>query len=516
LAVNPGQTEHGRTPSVYLTFIDPTPANGVHVLARIADELGRIRADIPLLVVEGRGSEVDLAACGLDLRTHGNVNLVPATSDLAACWAVTRVLLAPSPSADGLHATITAALACGVPVIASDRGALRALIGAGGITLPLPERIRTDAGLLPTPEEVAPWVQAIIRLWDDRGLYEKCRQRALAQGHRRVTDVVEARTSQFQVMATFGAMPGPLAESHVPIMSSGPRTKPSIESGIAAIKHRWPDVRSQSDEDPIFVFSSGWRSGSTLLQRLIFHRCFLWGEPFGHSWIIDSLADHLRCFNDSWPEARHFYNGADAEALSRKFIGNLYPPIQDLLRAHQGYFDRLFAEPARRNGAERWGFKEVRLSVDHAIYLKWLFPRAKFLFLIRNPYDAWRSYAARAASGWRWYNRWPDDPLTIQSFAAHWTRLVSSFLTEHKKVGGLVVRYEELQRANYAAIENYLGFPLSEAAGQINPSDGGPSPLADLPESDRAALEERLGPLATSLLYFYQPGKPESPRAAQT
>src|SRR4051812_29224264 len=102
------------------------------------------------------------------------------------------------------------------------------------------------------------------------------------------------------------------------------RARPSIEAGIAAIGRRWPDLRNECREEPVFILASGWRTGSTLLQRLIVRTCFLWGEPFGHTWLIDSLAAPLRCFTDSWPEAHHFYKGADAETLSKTFIANQY------------------------------------------------------------------------------------------------------------------------------------------------------------------------------------------------
>jgi hypothetical protein len=312
--------------------------------------------------------------------------------------------------------------------------------------------------------------------------------------------IVEALTSQFLVGAPSPSRPS--AASRRP--AARLQDRPFLADGIAAIRRRWPNLRNECDDDPIFVLSAGWRSGSTLLQRLIVHRCFLWGEPFGLSGPIESLSDPLRCFTDRWPESHHFYDGLDSESLSKKFIGNLYPSVQDLLRAHQAFFERVFAEPARRAGAARWGFKEVRLSVDHAIYLKWLFPRAKFLFLIRNPYDAWRSYAARAAKGWRWFKRWPDEPLTVKSFAAHWRQLVTSFRDDHRQVDGLMVRYEDLERGEYTAIEDYLGFALSREAGLINPSDGGPPPLSELSEPDRTALEGGLGTLATALGYEHR------------
>ncbi len=492
----------------YVTFVNPSHEKGVFAFARIADELGRRRPDIPFLVVESRGTEETLAACGLDLRPHGNISLMGITADPRNFWGVTRICLMPSLCDEVQGLAAVEAMGNGIPVIASSRGALPETLGDAGIVLPLPVRLTPGTRLLPTAEEAAPWVEAIIRLWDDADFHERHSRLASSEARRWTPEVLRPRYERF--FAAIGSpRVGPEAARRTQGLEGKPRldgleARPpalSIEAGIAAIGRRWPGLKSTSDDDPIFVLSAGWRSGSTMLQRLIVRNCFLWGEPFGHSWLIDSLAAPLRCFSDQWPEPHHFHKGADADALSKKFIANLNPPVSELLRAHQAYFDQLFARPARREGAKRWGFKEVRLGVDHAIYLKWLFPRSKFLLLIRDPYDAWKSYAARAAKGWRWFDRWPDKPVTARSFAEHWRDLTTSFLDDHAKVDGLVVRYEALKAGDYAAIEEYLGFPLSREAGEVNPSDGGPPPIREIAEADRAILDDRLGVLAGSLGY---------------
>jgi hypothetical protein len=184
----------------------------------------------------------------------------------------------------------------------------------------------------------------------------------------------------------------------------------------------------------------------------------------------------------------------------RGFIANLYPPPERLLDAHLAMFDRLFAQPARAAGAERWGLKETRLSADHAAYLKWLFPRAKFLFLVRNPYDAYRSYAARRDAGWKWFNRWPDQPLTVQNFARHWRELTASFLAGAEALQALLVRYEDLRTGDYAAIEAYLGWPLAPEAAKFKPADG-PPPVAAIPEIELTELDREVGPVARDLGY---------------
>src|SRR6185312_12863121 len=54
-----------------------------------------------------------------------------------------------------------------------------------------------------------------------------------------------------------------------------------------------PHVRS-CDVSPIFLLSAGWRSGSTLLQRMIMeknHDILMWGEPFDHASIFDRMLD---------------------------------------------------------------------------------------------------------------------------------------------------------------------------------------------------------------------------------
>ncbi len=48
----------------FVTFVNPCVEKGVFAFARIAHELGRRRPDIPLLVVESRGTKEDLARAG--------------------------------------------------------------------------------------------------------------------------------------------------------------------------------------------------------------------------------------------------------------------------------------------------------------------------------------------------------------------------------------------------------------------------------------------------------------------
>lgn len=168
----------------YVTFVNPSYEKGVYVFAKIADELARRRPDIPLLVVEARGTERTLVDCGLDLRPHGNVHLMSHTPDPRHFWTVTRICLLPSLWWENQPAIAYEAMINGIPVIGSDRGGIPETLGDSGIVLALPPGLTPSTRELPTTREVDPWVKAIIGLWDDPVWYAKASRRSLAEAER--------------------------------------------------------------------------------------------------------------------------------------------------------------------------------------------------------------------------------------------------------------------------------------------------------------------------------------------
>ena len=182
------------------------------------------------------------------------------------------------------------------------------------------------------------------------------------------------------------------------------RSLRTIEDAIGVIERRW-GVTSISNSgpsasSPIFVLAAGWRSGSTLVQRLISSAgtILVWGEPYEHCDLIRLLAASLTGIREQYPPdgflAKSKLSETDTEdkQLWNRWIANLYPDPVHLLQAHRAFMIALFQTPAEKLGYPRWGLKEVRLTIEHAVYLKWLFPNARFLLLHRNPYDAYRSF----------------------------------------------------------------------------------------------------------------------------
>jgi glycosyltransferase involved in cell wall biosynthesis len=168
----------------YVTFVNPCREKGVYVFARIADELRRRRPDVPLLVVESRGTRGTLAACGIDHSGHPNLQFMPNTPDPRQFWAVTRVALMPSLWWENQPAVAYEAMINGIPVIASDRGGNPEALGESGFLLSLPDRLTSERDTLPEAKEVEPWVETIMRLWDDRALYARKSAQARKEAER--------------------------------------------------------------------------------------------------------------------------------------------------------------------------------------------------------------------------------------------------------------------------------------------------------------------------------------------
>ncbi|HEX8199583.1 MAG TPA: glycosyltransferase [Isosphaeraceae bacterium] len=109
----------------------------------------------------------------------------------ARFWGVTRVGLLPSLWWENQPLVAVEAMVNGVPVIGSDRGGIPETLGRAGVVLPLPERLTPATRMLPTPGEVMPWVEAVIRFWDDDAFYAEHRRRALTEAGRWARETVE-------------------------------------------------------------------------------------------------------------------------------------------------------------------------------------------------------------------------------------------------------------------------------------------------------------------------------------
>jgi len=237
----------------------------------------------------------------------------------------------------------------------------------------------------------------------------------------------------------------------------------TIARGLDMIQQRFAPEPLPPANEPVFMLASAWRSGSTLVQRLLVSsgELLMWGEPYDRTGLIRRLAESTMAFDEEWPPVPFIVDPARPPTAER-WIANAYPTPEDLLAAHRALLDRLFAEPARRYGFRRWGLKEVRIGGEHALYLRRIYPDARFVFLHRNPYDAFLSYRLlheiRTHSHW-WYHRWPDHQVeTATQFGEVWKRLTTSFVDFADRVGATVIAYEDIVLGSGADL-------LAEATG---------------------------------------------------
>jgi len=246
---------------------------------------------------------------------------------------------------------------------------------------------------------------------------------------------------------------------------------------------------------------SNWRSGSTLLQRSI---CtdpdiVLWGEPYSYCNLITSLTHSTKPFiTQDWPP-QTFPKAELFNHLDAFFIANLYPEMQHLYNGHRAMLDNLFKHSAEEKGKSRFGAKFVRLSLDEAQYLEWLYPDAKFIILIRNPWDCWKSY-----KGYNWIYRWPKGIVqTVDQFAKLWLKQTSE-LIQFQSPNAITLRYEDFLSANFNwdAFKNFCQLPNMTKAALSKQIKGTTCDPRSITDDDCQRIAKICNPLAAQLGYL--------------
>ncbi|UCU98568.1 glycosyltransferase [Acidovorax radicis] len=148
----------------HVLFVNPAPIKGVEMLFALAEAC----PDLPFLVMESWHLNPAWSAwCRQRAARLGNIEWQGPSRDMRAVFARSRVLLMPSVWEESFGRTALEAQLNGLPVLASDRGHLPALVGEAGFTL--------------APEApVALWAQALRFLYDPV-TSEPHRQAALQQ-----------------------------------------------------------------------------------------------------------------------------------------------------------------------------------------------------------------------------------------------------------------------------------------------------------------------------------------------
>ena len=130
----------------YVLFVNPEQGKGVRFLIAIAKEIWRLRRDIRFLVVEGREGRNSLLRFGKEaLKDVRNIDYVRNVVDFQRLYSYARITLFPSLYAETFGRVAAESLNAGVPVVASDRGAIPEVVGNGGVILSIPEKFQPRA-----------------------------------------------------------------------------------------------------------------------------------------------------------------------------------------------------------------------------------------------------------------------------------------------------------------------------------------------------------------------------------
>lgn len=244
---------------------------------------------------------------------------------------------------------------------------------------------------------------------------------------------------------------------------------PRVGEVLAAVesieRERKADSPGAAEDGPIFVLATGWRTGSTLVQRILLSdpRVLVWGEPLGRMGLIPRMTEALCSITESWPPEKYLAS-EELSDLTGQWVANLFPPLTALRSSWRALIREWLAAPARARGFSRWGLKEVRLSGADACLLRWLFPRARFVLLTRDPCQAYRS-VLHSGHTLPYWDRWPDRPVgTAGEFGDHWNRIACSFEELPDDFSCRTVKYEDLvgELVDFRDLEAFLGLRLQE------------------------------------------------------
>jgi len=184
-----------------LTYVNPSRNKGVMFFATLAQELSRARPDLPILIVEARGTGKDLIeaarAGGIDLAHLRNIAVTSAVPRPRMFLGATRVLAVPSVWAEPFGRVAAEALLNGIPPIVSDRGGLPEAAAGGGFVLPLPDDLTPSTPKPVSPDAVRRWRDLIIHLMTDDAEYARASARARSAADRFHPDRLRAEILTF-------------------------------------------------------------------------------------------------------------------------------------------------------------------------------------------------------------------------------------------------------------------------------------------------------------------------------
>jgi len=157
----------GAADNRFVTLVKPIADKGVSLFLALADRF----PEVELAAVPTWGSSPDAIQLAA-LQARRNVHLLPPADDIGDVLKQTRVLLVPSLFPETFGLLVPEAMARGVPVLASNAGALDE--AKLGVDFMLPVRPMTDASGRVPPQDARPWAATLDLLLSSTRVWERC------------------------------------------------------------------------------------------------------------------------------------------------------------------------------------------------------------------------------------------------------------------------------------------------------------------------------------------------------
>lgn len=192
-----------------------------------------------------------------------------------------------------------------------------------------------------------------------------------------------------------------------------------------------------TENSPFFIVGSG-RSGTTLLRMILAGHSRISIPP--ETWYIIPLVQELPIGSPltgeqvtracqimvshyRWPDLN-----IDANGFRQKALGLEHPTLRDIVDiVYDGYL--------AMEGKARWGDKTPPY-IQIVPQLHRLYPRAKFIYLVRDGHDVAKSFQAKG-----WYGRW------LYANTREWekaARFYRQYRRSHPEIPVLEIKYEML------------------------------------------------------------------------
>lgn len=190
-------------------------------------------------------------------------------------------------------------------------------------------------------------------------------------------------------------------------------------------------------QQPIFIFASGLRCGSTLLQRFLnsHKNFFIWGEHGG------ILKEFEKAYNNMKKRSSRFED--DIKNYKQKgydsWTANMSPSFDHIVHAYRVFVYEYISRNAiqLKQGSTRFGFKETRYGYDMYLFFTSLFPNCRIIHMVRNIEDCYLSLKKWEGSNWKLQD--------IGSSIQNWKKVNRSFMNvKTNKKNYHLLKYENL------------------------------------------------------------------------